>query len=111
MDGTIIRAAGITYQERGTDSISNLYNIKIINKTVDEIDLVLRLEGAPGRIIEAEGRAITVAKEGQGKGSFFIVLPNSFIQDRKTKLKIGLYDGDRKLATLSTNFMGPFRKK
>lgn len=110
IDGTIIRAAGITYQERGADSISNLYNIKIINKTVDHIELVLRLEGAPGRIIEAEGRSIDVPKEGQGKGSFFIVLPNSFVQDRKTELKVGLYDGDRKLTTLSTNFMGPFKK-
>lgn len=110
VDGTIIRAAGITYQERGTDSISNLYNIKVINKTVNEIPLTLRLEDAPGRIIEAEGRDIVVQKEGQGKGSFFIVLPNTFIKDRKTPLKIGLYDGDKKITTLSTNFMGPFRK-
>jgi len=111
VDGTIIRAAGITYQERGTDSISNLYNIKVINKTVNEIPLTLRIEDAPGRIIEAEGRDIVVQKEGQGKGSFFIVLPNSFIKDRKTPLKIGLYDGDKKITTLSTNFMGPFRKR
>lgn len=111
VDGTIIRAAGITYQERGTDSISNLYNIKVVNKTVNEIPLTLRLEEAPGRIIEAEGRDIVVQKEGQGKGSFFIVLPNSFIKDRKTPLKIGLYDGDKKITSLSTNFMGPFRKR
>jgi cytochrome c oxidase accessory protein FixG len=111
VDGTIIRAAGITYQERGADSISNLYNIKVINKTVNEIPLTLRLEDAPGRIIEAEGRDIVVQKEGQGKGSFFIVLPNTFIKDRKTPLKIGLYDGDKKITTLSTNFMGPFRKR
>lgn len=111
VDGTIIRAAGITYQERGTDSISNLYNIKVINKTVNEIPLTLRLEDAPGRIIEAEGRDIVVQKEGQGKGSFFIVLPNTFIKDRKTPLRIGLYDGDKKITTLSTNFMGPFRKR
>lgn len=111
VDGTIIRAAGITYQERGADSISNLYNIKIVNKTVNEIPLTLRIEDAPGRIIEAEGRDIVVQKEGQGKGSFFIVLPNSFIKDRKTPLKIGLYDGDKKITTLSTNFMGPFRKR
>lgn len=110
VDGTIIRAAGITYQERGTDSISNLYNIKIVNKTNDELNLTLRLEDAPGKIIEAEGKPITVQKEGQGKGSFFIVLPNSFIQDRKTPLKIGIYNGDKKINTLSTNFMGPFKK-
>lgn len=111
IDGTIIRAAGITYQERGTDSISNLYNIKIVNKTTEELNLTLRLEDAPGEIIEAEGKPIVVQKEGQGKGSFFIVLPNNFIQDRKTPLKVGIYNGDKKINTLSTNFMGPFKKK
>jgi cytochrome c oxidase accessory protein FixG len=107
IDGTVIRAAGILYQEHGADSVSNLYNIKIINKTVKEIPLTLRLENANGRIIEAEGRSIAVPKEGQGKGSFFIVLPNSIIKERKLKLQLGLYDGERKITTLSTNFMGP----
>ena len=107
VDGTIIRAAGMLYQERGADSVSNLYNIKIINKTIKDIPLTLKLEDAPGRIIEAEGRSIAVSKEGQGKGSFFIVLPNNIIRERKLKLRVGLYEGDKKIVTLPTNFMGP----
>ncbi len=107
VDGTVIRAAGMLYQERGTDSVSNLYNIKIINKTIKDIPLILKLENAPGRIIEAEGRPIAVPKEGQGKGSFFIVLPNDLIKERKLKLEVGLYSGGKKITTLTTNFMGP----
>ena len=107
VDGTVIRAAGMLYQERGSDSVSNLYNIKIINKTVKDLPLTLKLENTPGRIIEAEGRSIAVPKEGQGKGSFFIVLPNRVITDRKIKLQVGLYAGDKKITSLKTNFMGP----
>src|SRR5688572_8415898 len=107
IDGTILRAAGMLYQERGADSVSNLYNIKVINKTIKDIPLTLRLENAPGRIIEAEGRNIDVKKEAQGKGSFFVVLPNNIIKDRKTKLDIGLYEGDKRITVLETNFMGP----
>ncbi len=107
VDGTVIRAAGMLYQERGADSVSNLYNIKIINKTIKDIPLTLKLENAPGRIIEAEGRSIAVPKEGQGKGSFFIVLPNNIIKDRKLKLRVGLYEGEKRITTLATNFMGP----
>jgi len=107
---TIVRAVGQLYQERGTDSISNLYTIRIFNKTLNDIPLTLRLEGAPGRIIEAEGREILVKKEDIGKGSFFIVLPNSYISRRKTKLYVGLYQGDKKITTVSTNFMGPFKR-
>ena len=107
VDGTVIRAAGMLYQERGADSVSNLYNIKIINKTIKDIPLTLRLENASGRIIEAEGKTIAVPKEGQGKGSFFIVLPNTMIKERKIKLYVGLYEGDKRITILSTNFMGP----
>lgn len=108
IDGTIIRAGGMLYQERGADSISNLYNIKIINKTINDIPITLKLEGSPGIIIEAEGKDIQVKKEAQGKGSFFIVLPRNFIKERKTKLNIGLYEGNKKITVLKTNFLGPF---
>lgn len=111
VDGTIIRAGGMLYQERGADSVSNLYNIKIINKTIHDIPLTLRVEEAPGTVIEAEGREIMVKKEAQGKGSFFIVLPRSFIKERKTKLRVGLYEGDKKITVLKTNFLGPFSRK
>jgi cytochrome c oxidase accessory protein FixG len=110
VDGTIVRAQGFLYQERGEDSISNLYTIKVINKTLKDIPLTLRLENMPGRIIEAEGQSIALKKEGQGKGSFFIVLPKKLISERKTRLTVGLYDGEKKITVLHTNFMGPFSK-
>ncbi|HRQ51962.1 MAG TPA: FixG Ig-like domain-containing protein, partial [Agriterribacter sp.] len=107
VDGTILRAGGMLYHERGTDSVSNLYNIKVINKTVHDVSLSLKLEDMPGSIIEAEGKNMMIKREGQGKASFFIVLPRNIIETRKTKLKVGLYEGEHKITTLSTNFMGP----
>lgn len=108
--GTIVRAKGQLYQERGADSLSNLYSIKIVNKTIKDIPLTLRLEGVPGSIIEAEGKEIFVEKEGQGKGSFFVVLPKNYISKRKTSIRVGLYEGEKKITTIKTNFMGPFNR-
>jgi cytochrome c oxidase accessory protein FixG len=110
IDGTIVRAPGMLYQERGEDSLSNLYTIKVINKTLKDIPLNLRLENAPGRIIEAEGKNIEVKKEGQGTGSFFIVLPKSFMSKRKLSLRIGLYQGSTRITVAETTFMGAFSK-
>jgi cytochrome c oxidase accessory protein FixG len=110
IDGTIVRAAGMLYQEHGEDSISNLYTIKVINKTLHDVPLILKLEDAPGHIVEAEGQTIHVKKEDQGKGSFFIILPKTVINKRKLNLKIGLYEGDQLITVLQTNFMGPFSK-
>lgn len=110
VDGTIVRAQGQLYQERGIDSLSNLYTIKVVNKTLKDIPVTLRLMGAPGRIVEAEGRNVLVKKEDLGKGSFFIVLPRNYITKRKLSLKIGLYEGDKLITVLNTNFMGPFTR-
>jgi cytochrome c oxidase accessory protein FixG len=111
VDGTIIRATGQLYQEIGTDSISNLYTIKIENKTLNAIPVQLKLDGEmtnAGRVELVGATMIDVKKEGQGSGSFFIVLPRKVIKSVKTKLRVGIYEGNKKITELKTSFMGPF---
>lgn len=113
IDGTIVRTRGQLYQERGSDSISNLYNIKIINKTIKNIPVTLKLEddfGKTGHVQLIGTENILLKEEDQATGSFFIVLPRNVIDKRKLRLKIGLYEGDKKVTSISTNFMGPFSK-
>jgi cytochrome c oxidase accessory protein FixG len=107
---TIVRAPGMLYQERGTDSLSNLYTIQIINKSIEDIPLTLRLENASGRIQEASGEKIMVKREEIAKATFFIVLPHTSVRARKQQLEIGLYAGNEKIGLAKTNFMGPFKR-
>ena len=107
VDATIMRTPGILFQERGADSISNLYNIKVVNKTIKEVPLVVKLEDGNGKIEIIGKPYITVEKEGQGSGSFFIVLPKSRIHERSTHIILGLYQGDVKITDIKTNFLGP----
>jgi hypothetical protein len=95
------------FQERGTDSITNLYNIKMVNKTTEDIPLSIRLEGMEGSVQVIGRPYIQVVKEGQGSGSFFVVLPKQNIRERKTKIRLGLYEGDRKIASATSSFLGP----
>jgi cytochrome c oxidase accessory protein FixG len=104
---TVMRTPGILYQERGVDSISNLYNIKMVNKTIKPIPLTIKVEDNKGSIQIIGKNYIPVEKEGQGGGSFFVVLPKQMIHARKTEIRLGLYEGDKKLATVKTNFLGP----
>jgi hypothetical protein len=48
-----------------------------------------------------------VAQDGQGAGSFFVVLPKSIIHNRKTAIIMNLYEGDKKIVAMKTNFLGP----
>ncbi|HEY8399045.1 MAG TPA: cytochrome c oxidase accessory protein CcoG [Flavihumibacter sp.] len=107
VDATIMRTPGMLYQERGTDSISNLYNIKVANKTMEDIPLTVKLEDAEGKVEIIGGGPIIVKEEGQGSGSFFVVLPRHQIHARKNALKLGLYRGNERIDQIKTTFLGP----
>jgi hypothetical protein len=80
----------------------------VANKTINSIPLQLKLEGVSGKIeIIGEHHAIAVKEEGQGAGTFFVVLPANIIHTRKLPIHIGLYNGNEKVDELSTNFLGP----
>ena len=57
--------------------------------------------------IIGEHHSIAVKEEGQGSGTFFVILPASIIHQRKLPIKIGLYNGNEKVDEISTNFLGP----
>jgi hypothetical protein len=51
-----------------------------------------------------------VPKESDKIGEMFIVLDKKDVHDRKTILKIGVWEGDKKIQTISTSFLGPFKE-
>jgi len=104
---TVMRTPGQLFQLRGKDSISNLYNIKVMNKTDKDIPLTIKIENINGAVQVIGKPYVHVAKEGQGSGSFFLIIPKNNIHNRKTELKLALYEGDKKILTENTSFLGP----
>ncbi|HLP20291.1 MAG TPA: FixG Ig-like domain-containing protein, partial [Chitinophagales bacterium] len=108
IQSTIMRAQGMLYQQQGPDSISNLYNIKLINKTRNNIPVQLRLEESDitGEI-RTVGKELYVPAESVGDGVFFVVVKKGSVTHRKNKIRIGVYTGDRKIDVVKTSFMAP----
>lgn len=107
VDATIMRTPGMLYQERGADSVSNLYSIKVANKTIRQVPLSIRIIGLDGRVDVIGGKVIPLKAEDEGAGTFFVVLPRRVVKDRKTRIRLALYDGDTKVDEVGTNFLGP----
>lgn len=106
VSATVLRTPGMLYQQQGTDSVSNLYNIKLINKTQKSVPVTLKLETAEGRI-KMVGKALTLPKEAKAETEFFIFMPRKAIKERKTTLYIGIYSNNKKIQTVKTSFLGP----
>ncbi|MBI2729398.1 MAG: cytochrome c oxidase accessory protein CcoG [Sphingobacteriales bacterium] len=107
-EATVMRSPGLLYQEMGKDSISNLYNIRLANKSVKNIPVTIQLEGLPGRIeVIGNTGSVNVKEEGIGSGSFFVILPRNVIKQPKSKILLGVYDNGKKIDEVKTNFLGP----
>jgi cytochrome c oxidase accessory protein FixG len=105
-DATILRAKGMLYQEQADNKISNLFTIKLVNKTRIDMPVELKVENLSATV-DVVGKEIVLKAEGITESTFFIYLNKADLKDRKTKLQIGVYSGGKKIKTVKTNFLGP----
>ena len=106
VDVTILRASGAMYQELPDGRLANIYNIKMANKTRKEISIVLKLENIKGEI-QIVGDSFNVASEGYRTQPFIIKVKPEDLKQRKNPVEIGVYEGNKKLKTAETTFIGP----
>lgn len=106
MDMTVMRGAGMLYQEQPGAYISNIYNAEIINKTDKPQAITIKPENPAIKIkyIQAPG---TIAKGGMTKTIFFVLIPASQIHTAKTDVKLQLIVNKQIKQTVKTAFVGP----
>lgn len=103
---SILRTPGILYQRQGAHGYSNLYNLKIINKTRKKMALRFQLENQPGQV-KLVGQSPQVLPQAITEGALFVILDEKDIASMKTKLTIGVYEDQRLIETVRTTFVAP----
>jgi cytochrome c oxidase accessory protein FixG len=106
VDARVVRTAGQMFQTLPDGRISNLYNIKLVNKTRREIPVFVKLENMEGDI-EVIQKYMIVPQESYFQTSFFVKIDRQLIVKRKTPIVLGVYQGDKKIETIKTTFLGP----
>lgn len=105
----ILRSSGLTYQERGADSLSNLYTVSLENKTNDTLEITFKLHDLPGKIELVGGNKMHLLPANRAQSSFFVVLPKSVIKERKNEIAIDLYENGELIQTKATTFLAPVK--
>jgi len=106
VDARILRTAGQMYQSLPDGRISNLYNIKLINKTRKDIPVSLKLENMDGEITVVT-KNLVVPAESYFQTPFFVKIARPLITKRKTPIVLGVFQGNKKIETINTTFLGP----
>lgn len=110
VEATILRVPGQLYQKTDDGRIFNLYNFKLINKTQREMELTLKLMSHEGQV-ELVGfkDGLKLEKSSRAEGTLFLYMELSELDGDNTKVRFGIYEGDKLVEKFSTNFNGPIR--
>ncbi|WP_259016398.1 cytochrome c oxidase accessory protein CcoG [Emticicia fluvialis] len=107
IETTIMRVPGQMYQEQANNKISNLYNAQIVNKSNEDLVVTLKVGDNAGNIRLIDGKkSIRIKKEGKADVVFFLDMNKADIKKIKTSLEIEVWEGEEKLETIKTNFLG-----
>jgi hypothetical protein len=107
VEATILRLPGQLFQHKG-DNISNIFTFKIINKTNDDFnDIHFKLHDVKGTIKVVGEQQFKIKRQGSVKGTLFVEINEYLLESDKTKLKIEVYNGNKKIETATTSFLSP----
>ena len=103
---TLLRAQGALFQQMPNGHFSNLYTVRVVNKTSRAFPIQLKLEHTQGAL-QVMGQDIVVPPQKQAETSVLIELDPAVMKPGTTPLVVGVYSQGRRLETLNTGFIGP----
>lgn len=102
---SILRTPGLLFQEQPGEKISNLYDLKIMNKTFNTLPVNLELQNIRGEL-KIIGGDLKVQPQGVLEAKFLVLLPKEEITKMKTPLKIAVTTGGKIIDVFQTSFLG-----
>ncbi len=106
LDTTILRTPGVLYQKREDGTVTNLYNLKIINKTNEQMNIQLKPEKRNVNI-EMIGGDLVIEPNATLSRSFFLIIDPKELKTISSSLKIEVFSDGEEIETVKTKFLGP----
>jgi len=95
------------FQEEEGGFITNLYNVKVFNKSRKDLDLTFKFEGSNGSIQMVGKENLTIDRGESNQQAFFVRIHRDELKTKKTAIRIGIYEDGKKVDEEETNFLGP----
>lgn len=109
IDVTMVRTRGVLFNTELDGRISNLYNIKLINKTTDDMNISIVPED-PTIEIKLIGHEWKVKADSLLDGELFVIVPADHMANQKQKIEIQIWSNGHLITEEKTTFIGPAGK-
>ena len=106
MDASFLRNPGSLFQQAAEGRISNIYQLKLTNKTHSSKRVELKLEGIEG-VISILGEDLLVPAEQQVEVPVIVEIAPGKLQSGSTPLQVAIYVDGKRGQLVKTGFIGP----
>ncbi|MHC1768639.1 MAG: cytochrome c oxidase accessory protein CcoG [Verrucomicrobiia bacterium] len=108
LHATLLRAPGALFQQTPAGNVSNLYIVKLANKSTRDMAVRLELRN-PGGTLKLMGGSdeLKVPRGELAQTSVLIEFPRAELKSATTSLEIDVVSDGKRLRTLDTAFVGP----
>ena len=107
VEATVLLAPGSMFQKMPDGHYSNLYTVRVVNKTSRDLPVELHLENLPGHILVMGEGKIVVPAQKLVENPVLIEVDPEAMRAGTTPLVIGIYSAGIQLQTIKTAFIGP----
>ena len=92
-------------QEQPGNKLSNLYDVKIINKTFNQVPAQLELMNIDGEVKIVQGD-LSLEPQGVAEGKFFVIIPEEKITKLNTPIEVAVKADGKTIDVIKTSFLG-----
>jgi cytochrome c oxidase accessory protein FixG len=107
LDVHMVRAKGTLFYNEPDGRVSNLYNVKIINKTRNDLPVEFALSNLQGEVRLVGNPNLIIKKDSLLDTQIFVILPASAIDEQKSKISINVISSGKIMGEEKTFFLGP----
>lgn len=106
VDVSVNRMQGTMCQEIDSVTVSNIYTVKLINKTNKNMNLSFELLDVSNADLQFTNDISKLEAGASAESVLMLKLSKSILTGHTTDFKIGVYDGKELISTNSINFIG-----
>lgn len=107
IEATILRVRGTSYQKLDNNIYSNIYNVTLINKTTDTLNVSMKVLTDNATLEVIGGNNIKLYSGFQLHKEILVKMKKSDIEGIKTRITIGVFSDDELVEESEVYFSGP----
>lgn len=110
IEATLLRVPGQTYQLTNKNTITNMYNVQLINKSFQNIPVKLNIKGLQNAQLNVIGNSISELKaESLAEAVFIVEVPEKDVIKRNNTLFLEIYSNGELIQNKKVSFLGPIK--